>query len=52
MLGFGKWFVIFIFISFAVWYGTKNIAFASQIMLTFIVIKIVWMFFTGKKEGT
>lgn len=46
MLGFGKWFVIFLFLSLAVGYGTENWLIAGQMMIGFIVIKIVWRFFT------
>jgi hypothetical protein len=46
MLGFGKWFVIFIFLSLAVGYGTKNWIIAGQMMIAFIVIKVIWRFFT------
>jgi len=46
MLGFAKWFVIFLFLSLAVGYGTKNWYAAGQIMIGFIAIKIMWRFFT------
>ncbi len=46
MLGFDKWFVIFLFLSLAVWYGTKNWIIAGQIMIAFVVVKGIWRFFT------
>ena len=46
MLGFSKWFVIFLFLSLAVWYGTKNVIVAFQIMIAYVVIRIAWRFFT------
>lgn len=49
MLGFSKWFVVFLFLSAAVWYGTGNWMVASQIMIGFIVIKVVWKFFTNER---
>lgn len=48
MLGFAKWFVIFLLLSLAVGYGTKNWIMAGQIILAYIVVKIVWKFFVDK----
>lgn len=48
MLGFNKWFVIFLFLSLAVWYGTGNWIMASQMMLGFIVVRVIWSFLTKK----
>ena len=46
MLGFNKWFVIFLFLSLAVWYGTGNLIVSIQIMAAYIVIRVIWRFFT------
>ncbi len=48
MLGFGKWFVIFLILGWAIWYGTGNTTLALQVVLAFIVVKIGWKFLTGK----
>ncbi len=48
MLGFGKWFVIFLILSLAVGYGTKNWIFAGQIILSFVIVKIVWKFLVDR----
>lgn len=45
MLGFNKWFVIFLLLSLAIGYGTKNWIVGGQVMLTYIVVRIVWRFF-------
>jgi len=46
MFGFSKWFVIFIFLSLIVGYGTKNWIVAGQIMIAFGVIMFFWRLFT------
>lgn len=46
MLGLNKWFVIFLFLSLIVGYGTENWFVAGQLMLSYIVVAIVWRFFT------
>lgn len=48
MLGFGKWFVIFLFLSLIIWYGTGNVTIALQVMLTYAVLKVLWKFFTDQ----
>ncbi len=46
MLGLGKGFVIFIFLSLAIGYGTQNWIVAGQLMIAFVVVKIGWRFLT------
>jgi len=48
MFGLSKWFVIFLFLSLAVWYQTGNKLVALQIMLGFAVVKIIWVVMTKK----
>lgn len=51
MLGLSKDFVIFLFLSLAIGYGTSNWIVGVQIMVGYVVVKIVWRFFTGKRNG-
>ena len=48
MLGFGKWFVIFLFLSLAIGYGTKNWIVAGQVMFGFVVAKVIWSFLVDR----
>jgi len=46
MLGFGKMFIIFLFLSAAIAYGMRDPWVGVKIMGAFIVIRILWRFFT------
>ena len=46
MLGFNKWFVIFLFLSLIIWYGTGNVTISIQLLIGYIIVRIVWRFFT------
>ncbi len=51
MLGLSKSFVIFIFISIIIGYGTRSWKIGLVMISTFIVIKITWRFLThGRKN--
>lgn len=44
MLGLNKWFVIFLVFSLTIGYGMKNWIVAGQLILAFIVGRVVWKF--------
>ena len=46
MLKLSKIFVIFLFLSVAISYGFKDPWIGVQIMVYFIIVRIVWKFFT------
>ena len=46
MLGLGKLFVIFLFLSIAISYGLKDPWIGVKIMGGFAITRIVWKFFT------
>lgn len=48
MLGLAKWFVIFLFFSLVIGYGTENWLVAGQIMLGFVVVKVIWKFLVDR----
>lgn len=50
MLGMGKGFVIILFIALGIWYGTKNVTLAFQIVVAYAVVRIVWRFLTGGQK--
>lgn len=51
MLGFSKGFAIILFITFVIWYGSKNVKNALIFVLVFAIIKITWNILTKKNAN-